>query len=74
MADVVEQRLGAGLEEGVLWSRRDHEGVRFRHDRIREAILDDLDAQQLRSVHLALARRLAAARTCSPSPPNSTCR
>jgi predicted ATPase/signal transduction histidine kinase len=59
--DVVEQRLAPALEEGVLVAETGaHEEVRFRHDRIREAILDELDAQQLRSLQLALARRLAA--------------
>ena len=37
-----------------------HEALRFRHDRIREAILAELDTQQRRSLQLALARRLAA--------------
>ena len=37
-----------------------HDAVRFRHDRIREAVLAKLDTQQRRSLQLALARRLAA--------------
>ena len=39
-ATVVEQRLAPALEEGVLVAETGvHDGVRFRHDRIREAIL-----------------------------------
>jgi predicted ATPase/signal transduction histidine kinase len=60
-ADVVEQLLAPALEEGVLVAETGtQDGVRFGHDRIREAILAELDAQRRRSVHLALARRLAA--------------
>jgi signal transduction histidine kinase len=59
-AEVVEQRLAPALEEGVLvaetWT---HDAVRFRHDRIREAILDEVDTQRRHSLHLAMARRLA---------------
>ncbi len=59
-ADVVEQRLAPALEEGVLVVETGaHDAVRFRHDRIREAIVAELDAERQRSVHLALARRLA---------------
>ena len=59
-------RSGTVAETGA------HDAVRFRHDRIREAILAKLDTQQRRSLQLALARRLAA--TCSgclPSRPAS---
>ena len=60
-ADVVEQLLAPALEEGVLVAETGvHDGVRFRHDRIREAILADLDAGRRRSLQLGLARRLAA--------------
>ena len=59
-AEVVEQRLAPALEEGVLvaetWT---HDAVRFRHDRIREAILAEVDTQRRHSLHLAMARRLA---------------
>jgi len=47
-------RSGTVAETGA------HDAVRFRHDRIREAILAKLDTQQRRSLQLALARRLAA--------------
>ena len=60
LAEVVEQRLAPALEEGVLvaetWT---HDAVRFRHDRIREAILAEVDTQRRHSLHLAMARRLA---------------
>lgn len=45
-------RSGTVAETGA------HDAVRFRHDRIREAILAKLDTR--RSLQLALARRLAA--------------
>ena len=60
-ANVVEQLLAPALEEGVLVAETGvHDGVRFRHDRIREAILAELDAGRRRSLQLGLARRLAA--------------
>ena len=37
-----------------------HPAVRFRHDRIREAVLGSLEPRQRRIVQLAMARRLAA--------------
>ena len=59
-ADVVEQRLTPALEEGVLVAETGaHDAVRFRHDRIREAIIAELGTERRRTVHLALARRLA---------------
>ena len=59
-ANVVEQRLAPALEEGVLVAETGvRDGVRFRHDRIREAILAQLDAGRRRSLQLRLARRLA---------------
>ena len=61
-ADVVERLLAPALEEGVLVAETGaHDGVRFRHDRIREAVLAELDVGQRRSLQLGLARRLAAA-------------
>jgi signal transduction histidine kinase len=60
-ADVVEQRLAPALEEGVLVVETGaHDAVRFRHDRIREAILAELDTQRRGAFHLAVARRLSA--------------
>jgi signal transduction histidine kinase len=60
-AGLAEQRLAPALEEGVLVAETGaHDAVRFRHDRIREAILAELDAQRRHRLHLALARRLAA--------------
>jgi len=61
LADVVEQRLAPALEEGVLVAEAGaHDAVQFRHDRIREAILDGLGPKRRRSQQLALARRLGA--------------
>ena len=60
-ADVVEAHLAPALGNGVLIAETGaHDTVRFRHDRIREAILAELDTRQRRSLQLALARRLAA--------------
>ena len=60
-ADVVEQRLAPALERGVLVAEAGaHDAVWFRHDRIREAILAELDDARRGSLQLALARRLAA--------------
>ena len=69
--DMVEMmaRLGSPLtwwsgtwrpRSGTVAETGAHDAVRFRHDRIREAILAKLDTQQRRSLQLALARRLAA--------------
>src|SRR6185295_5690528 len=59
--NVVEQLLAPALEEGVLVAETGvHDGVRFRHDRIREAILAELGEGRRRSLQLGLARRLAA--------------
>jgi predicted ATPase len=60
-ADVVERHLAPALGNGVLVAETGaHDAVRFRHDRIREAVLAKLDTQQRRSLQLALARQLAA--------------
>ncbi|OBG28556.1 AAA family ATPase [Mycobacterium sp. 852002-51057_SCH5723018] len=59
--DVVEERLAPALAESVLVADSGaHDMVRFRHDRIRETILADVDDTRRRRTHLALARRLAA--------------
>ncbi|MHA6617001.1 AAA family ATPase [Pseudonocardia sp. DLS-67] len=62
----VEQRLAPALDEGVLVvepGARTGGGrgavVRFRHDRMREAVLSGLGARRRRALHLAMARRLA---------------
>ena len=58
--DAVEQRLAPALEQGVLVAETGaHDAVRFRHDRIREAILAELDDTRRRGLQLAVARRLA---------------
>ena len=60
-ADVVQRHLAPAFGNGVLVAETGaRDAVRFRHDRIREAILAELDTQQRRSLQLALARRLAA--------------
>ena len=57
----VEQMLAPALEEGLLVAEPGaHPAVRFRHDRIRQAVLDGLDPQRQRRLRLAMARRLAA--------------
>ena len=59
-AGAVEQAVAPPLDEGVLVAEPGaREAVRFRHDRIRDAILHGLDRQRRRALHLAMARRLA---------------
>jgi len=58
---VVDQALAPALDEGLLVAEPGaREAVRFRHDRIREAVLDTLDPQRRGALQLAMARRLAA--------------
>ena len=60
-AGTVEEALGPALDEGLLVVEPGlHEAVRFRHDRIREAVLSELGAHRRRTLHLLMARRLAA--------------
>jgi diguanylate cyclase (GGDEF)-like protein len=60
-ADDVERTLAAALDEGLLVVEPGpHEAVRFRHDRVREVILDALDPGRRRTLQLTMARRLAA--------------
>jgi len=59
-ADVVDQQLVPALEEGILVVEPGlHQVLRFRHDRIRDAVLRGLTAQQRQRLQLAMARRLA---------------
>jgi predicted ATPase/signal transduction histidine kinase len=59
-AAAVEQALAPALGEGLLVAEPGaREAVRFRHDRIREAILAGLDLPRRRALRLAMARRLA---------------
>ncbi|HUL26655.1 MAG TPA: AAA family ATPase, partial [Streptosporangiaceae bacterium] len=59
-AAVVDQALAPALEEGLLVAEPGaHQAVRFRHDRIREAVLGGVDPQRRRTLRLAMARRLA---------------
>jgi signal transduction histidine kinase len=60
-AGAVEQMLAPALERGLLVVDSGvREARRFRHDRIREVVLDGLDRQERRNRQLAIARRLAA--------------
>ncbi len=59
-ADAVDQALAPALDDGLLVAEPGaHPAVRFRHDRIREAILDGLDPGRQQALQLAMARRLA---------------
>jgi GAF domain-containing protein/predicted ATPase len=59
--DAVDQALAPALDEGLLVAEPGaHPAVRFRHDRIREAILAGLAPGRQRALQLAMARRLAA--------------
>ena len=61
-AAVVDHALAPALDEGLLVMEPGaHQAVRFRHDRIREVILGGLNPRRRRTLHLAMARRLAAA-------------
>ena len=57
----LDQMLAPALEEGLLVAEPGaYPAVRFRHDRIREVVLDGLDPQRRHTLQLAMARRLAA--------------
>jgi signal transduction histidine kinase len=59
-AGVVDERLAPALDEGLLVMEPGaHPAVRFRHDRLRETILNGLDPPRRRTRQLAMARRLA---------------
>jgi signal transduction histidine kinase len=59
-ATVVEQLLRPAYDEGVLVVEPGvDQAVRFRHDRIHEAILHGLNTHRRRRLQLAMARRLA---------------
>ena len=59
-ADVVDQALAPALDDGLLVAEPGaHPAVRFRHDRIREAVLSGLEPKRRRALQLAVARRLA---------------
>jgi signal transduction histidine kinase len=58
-AAAVELRLAPALEEGLLVMEPGTEpALRFRHDRIREAILERVDPPRRAALQLAMARRL----------------
>ncbi|MEV0453980.1 diguanylate cyclase [Catellatospora methionotrophica] len=56
-----EELLAPALDEGllVLEPAEPADAVRFRHDRVHQAILDGLTASAKSALHLGLARRLA---------------
>jgi predicted ATPase/signal transduction histidine kinase len=56
-----EQALAPALDDGLLVAEPGaRPAMRFRHDRIREAVLHGMDPRQRRVQQLAMARRLAA--------------
>jgi diguanylate cyclase (GGDEF)-like protein len=60
-AAVLEARLAPALDDGLLVMQPGHhEAVRFRHDRLREAILLRLTPHRRKALGLGIARRLAA--------------
>jgi signal transduction histidine kinase len=53
-------RLRAAMEEGLLVAEPGaHESVRFRHDRVQQAMLGAMGHERLAQLQLAVARRLA---------------
>ncbi|MEV4136750.1 AAA family ATPase [Dactylosporangium sp. NPDC049742] len=59
-AGVLEQRLAPALAEGLLVMEPGaHQGVRFRHDRIRDGVLRGLAPGRRAALQLDMARRLA---------------
>jgi signal transduction histidine kinase len=59
-ARMVDQALAPALDEGLLVVEPGvDDAMRFRHDRIREAVLGGLDPRRRRGLRLNLARRLA---------------
>lgn len=60
-ATAVEERLGPALDDGLLvLEPGPRDAVRFRHDRVQEAVLNRLVPQACDVLRLSLARRLAA--------------
>jgi predicted ATPase/signal transduction histidine kinase len=60
-ADVVDQALEPAVDDGLLVEEPGaRPAVRFRHDRIREAVLGRLEPRRRRIMQLGMARRLAA--------------
>ena len=74
-ADVVDQALAPALGEGLLVAEPGaHPAVRFRHDRIREAILGGLDPGGGAPCSWPWRGGWRRCRSCSRSRPSSTCR
>jgi signal transduction histidine kinase len=60
-AEMVEQALNPALEDGLLVAEPgSRPAVRFRHDRLRAAVLAGLGPLRRRDLQLGMARRLAA--------------
>jgi diguanylate cyclase (GGDEF)-like protein len=55
----LQQHLAPSMEDGLLVTEQGDETLlRFRHDRVQQAVFEGMDDAQRRSKHLALARRL----------------
>jgi predicted ATPase/signal transduction histidine kinase len=59
-AAMVERELAPALDGLLVMEPGAYPAVRFRHDRIREVILDQVDPQRRRTLQLTMARRLAS--------------
>jgi predicted ATPase len=60
-ADDMADALVPAIEDGLLvFESGAHEAARFRHDRLREAVLGSTTPERRRALQLAMARRLAA--------------
>ncbi len=58
-ADDLRQQLAPSLEDGLLVTEQGNETLlRFRHDRVQEAVFKGMDPAHRSRLHLALARRL----------------
>ena len=63
--DLIDHQVGPALRTGILVVETGTlQAIRFRHDRLRETILEALDRGHRRSLHLEMARRLAHVRDC----------
>ncbi|MGI5200302.1 AAA family ATPase [Spirillospora sp. CA-108201] len=59
-AEAVEGALAPAIDDGVLVAEPGaRQAMRFRHDRIREAVLDGMSQRRRCALQLAMARRLA---------------
>lgn len=56
----VQERLAPALADGLLAMVSGRQAVRFHHDRLRDAVLNATDPDDLRALRLRLARQLAS--------------